>query len=147
MEMGQSRDDITYYEIPVRDIIKQFDIPTDAATGGQHGLCGRGRPPCSISRWTRYCGSADGQLQGQGKTRPDELQIVESAYRTGRREPGQNVTRSLRAAGHDRGQNHDHRQRGGSPGRALRRLTVTAWYPITPSTSLVDAVMDFRTSA
>ena len=55
-------------------------------------------------------------------------------------------TPSPRADGRDRGQDHHRRQRRHGAGRMFAGVTVVTWYPITPSSSLVEPLIDFMKS-
>jgi 2-oxoglutarate/2-oxoacid ferredoxin oxidoreductase subunit alpha len=141
---GHSRDDITYYEIPVRDTIKQFDIPANAANRWATWFMSAWWPSFLASRWITSVQRPDGQLQGQRKTSQMNYQIIEAAYNWSE----ENLTKTdpyrFEADGHDRRQNHDHRQRSRRAGGSLRRSDRRAWYPITPSTSLIDGVLGYK---
>ena len=141
---GKSRADITYYEVPVRDIVKQFDIPSERReqvgnmvyVGVVAQLFGI---PLNLIREAL----AD-NFGGKEKPILMNFQVVEAAYHwtadnLEKRDPfyfePMNATAGkILITGNE----------AAALGALFGGMTVTAWYPITPSTSLVDAILQYQ---
>ncbi len=138
------RDDIIFYEVPVKELIKAFDIPSQRRE--------------QVSNMV-YVGAV-AQLFGididlikqalsdqfGGKERPVQMnmQVIEAAYNwvaenVEKRDPYRfaplNMTEGkILITGNE----------SAALGAIFGGVTVTAWYPITPSTSVVDSVLKYR---
>ncbi len=141
---GKSRADITYYEVPVRDIVKQFDIPAERReqvsnmvyVGVVAQLFGI---PLSLIRE-----ALSDNFGGKEKPIVMNFQVVEAAYywtadNLEKRDPfyfePMNATAGkIIITGNE----------AAALGALFGGMTVTAWYPITPSTSLVDAILQYQ---
>lgn len=141
---GQSRDDITYYEIPVKDTIKQFDIPSERReqvgnmvyVGVVAQLFGI---PLELLR--------DALMDNfKGKEKPVQMnyQIIEAAYAWSKDNLTKNDPYSFEPMHLTDGKIMITGNEAGALGALFGGLTVAAWYPITPSTSLIDAVLAYQ---
>jgi 2-oxoglutarate ferredoxin oxidoreductase subunit alpha len=143
---GRSRDDVIWYELPVKDIMKSLDnVPTDFKD--------------RIANMT-YVGAV-AQLFGlpldivyqslldsfKGKKKPADMNFsaVQASYDwVATNLPKQDPYRFEAMPG----SNGDKIMMTGNEAAGLGAIFggvgVVAWYPITPSTSVVDSVMDFQ---
>ncbi len=141
---GQSRSDITYYEIPVRDTIKQFDIPSERREQvGNMVYVGAVAQLFDIPLERLHAALMD---NFKGKEKPVKLNydIIESAYNWSAEnlekqdpyyfEPMNLTEGKIMITGNE----------AGALGSVFGGLTVAAWYPITPSTSLIDSVLGYQ---
>jgi 2-oxoglutarate/2-oxoacid ferredoxin oxidoreductase subunit alpha len=141
---GQSRGDITYYEIPVKDLMKSVDIPSELRERVTNmvyvGVVAHlfGIPMDVI--WQSLLDNF------KGKERPARLNfnVVELAYKWA----SENLQKTDRYRFEPLNMNEGKILITGNEAAALGALfggvTVVAWYPITPSTSLVDGVLDHK---
>ena len=141
---GHSRSDITYYEVPVRDIVKQFDIPSERREQVSNmvyvGVVAQlfGIPLEQIHQ------ALLDNFSGKEKPVTMNYQVVEAAFQwtadnLEKRDPfyfePMNATEGkIIITGNE----------AAALGALFGGMTVTAWYPITPSTSLVDAILQFQ---
>lgn len=141
---GKSRSDITYYEVPVRDIVKQFDIPAERREQVSNmvyvGVVAQlfGIPLDLIYDALSY------NFGGKEKPIKMNFQVVQAAYdwaadHLEKRDPfyfePMNATAGkIMITGNE----------AAALGALFGGMTVTAWYPITPSTSLVDAILQYQ---
>ena len=141
---GQSRADITYYEVPVKETMAKVDIPSDfrdrIANMVYVGVC------CylfDIPLDVAWQALLD---QFSGKEKPARMnhQVVELAYAWAK----DNLTKDTRfrfeAMNKTQGQILIEGNLSAALGSLFGGLTVAAWYPITPSTSLIDGVLDYK---
>jgi len=141
---GQSRQDIIYYEVPVKEIMGQFkELPTELKDRVTNMV---------------YVGAAaflfdiplDVIKQAlldtfSGKQKPANMNynVVERAYQWSeqnlvKRDPYRFEPLNLTA-----GKILITGNEAGAIGSLFGGVTVASWYPITPSTSLIDALMEY----
>lgn len=140
----RSRDDITYYEIPVRDIVKQFDIPSERREQvGNMVYVGVVAQLFDIPLEEIYNALMD---NFRGKKTPVQMnyQVVEAAYNWS----AANLTKQdhyyFAPLNLTSGKILITGNEAAGLGALFGGLTVAAWYPITPSTSLIDSVLAFQ---
>ena len=141
---GHSRDDITYYEIPVKDTIKEFDIPSERREQvGNMVYVGVVAELFGIPLNTIHDALMD---NFSGKEKPVQMnyQIIEAAYQWS--EDHLENDHAYRFAPMDmtQGKIMITGNEAGALGALFGGLTVAAWYPITPSTSFIDNVLAFK---
>lgn len=139
---GQSRSDIVYYEVPVKEIVSKADIPADF----------RDRIANMI-----YVGAA-AQLFGipmeiirqalldtfNGKQKPADMNfgVVERAFNW----TAENLTKAdpfyFETMNETAGKILITGNEAAALGSLFGGVSFAAWYPITPSTSLIDGMMD-----
>jgi 2-oxoglutarate ferredoxin oxidoreductase subunit alpha len=141
---GQSRSDIVYYEIPVRDTIKLFDIPSERREQVAN-MVYVGVVAYLFGIPLQYLHDALMDNFG-GKPKPVQMnyQVLEAAFKWAeenltktdpyRFEPMDMTQGKIIITGNE----------AAALGAIFGGLTVAAWYPITPSTSLIDAVMGYQ---
>lgn len=140
----QSRDDIVYYEIPVKDLMKSLEIPNDfkervtnmtyvGVIAQLYGI------PMDIV-WQALLSNFN------NKEKPAKMNFgaVEAAYQWTaeniekrdpyRFEPMDATKGKIVITGND----------AAGLGALFGGVGVVAWYPITPSTSLVDAIIGYK---
>jgi 2-oxoglutarate/2-oxoacid ferredoxin oxidoreductase subunit alpha len=141
---GQSRTDITYYEVPVKETMAKVDIPTDfrdrIANMVYVGVC------CYLFDIPLDIAWQALLDQFSGKEKPARMnhQVVELAYAWSK----DNLTKDTRfrfePLNKTQGQILIEGNLSAALGSLFGGLTVAAWYPITPSTSLIDGVLDYK---
>ncbi|MBI5668990.1 MAG: 2-oxoacid:acceptor oxidoreductase subunit alpha [Chloroflexi bacterium] len=140
----KSRSDIIYYEVPVKDTVRQFDIPTERREQVSNMVyVGVVAKLYDIPLETIHQALSD---QFNGKPKPVQMnyQVVEAAYHWAADnlqkldrfhiEPMDKTKGKIIITGNE----------AAALGALFGGVTVTAWYPITPSTSLVDAMLDYK---
>jgi 2-oxoglutarate ferredoxin oxidoreductase subunit alpha len=141
---SQSRTDIVYYEVPVKATVTQANIPTDfrdrIANMVYVGVCAQ-LFGISMSIVKQALLDTFG-----GKEKPASMNygVVELAYQWAeanltKRDPylfePLNLTEGkILITGNE----------SAALGSLFGGLTVAAWYPITPSTSVIDGVLDYK---
>ncbi|MBZ0278061.1 MAG: 2-oxoacid:acceptor oxidoreductase subunit alpha [Anaerolineae bacterium] len=139
-----SREDITYYEVPVKDTVKQFDIPSERreqiANMVYVGVVAQlfGIPLNLI-----YDGLMD-NFKGKEKPVKMNYQVVEAAYQWTAENVVKQDTFAFAPMDKTQGKILITGNEAGGLGAIFGGMTVTAWYPITPSTSLVDSIIDYQ---
>jgi 2-oxoglutarate ferredoxin oxidoreductase subunit alpha len=141
---GQSRADITYYEVPVKETLAKADIPSDfrdrIANMVYVGVC------CYLFDIPLDIAWQALLDQFNGKEKPARMnhQVVELAYSWSK----DNLTKDTRfrfePMNKTQGQILIEGNLSAALGSLFGGLTVAAWYPITPSTSLIDGVLDYK---
>ncbi|HLU09156.1 MAG TPA: 2-oxoacid:acceptor oxidoreductase subunit alpha [Oceanobacillus sp.] len=141
---GHSREDIVYYEIPVKETIAASNIPSDfrdrIANMVYVGVCAQlFGIPMDIVRQALL------DTFG-GKEKPAQMNfgVVERAFNWAaenlvksdpyRFEPLNLTAGKILITGNE----------AAALGSLFGGMTVAAWYPITPSTSVIDAVLDYK---
>ncbi len=137
----QSRDDVTYYEIPVRDIIKQADIPSPFRDRVANMVyVGVVAQLFGIPRDTVWHSLLD-NFNGKEKPAHMNMNVIEMAFKWAeenlqkedpyRFEPLNMTEGKILITGNE----------SGALGALFGGVQVAAWYPITPSTSFIDAMI------
>ncbi len=141
LKYAVSRDDITVYELPVKEIMAQAEFPKDFADRIANmvyvgAACFLFDIPLDIA----YEALLD---QFSGKEKPAKMNhnVVELAYHWA--ETNLNKADPYRFEPMDKtqGQILIEGNEAAALGALFGGVTVVAWYPITPSTSLVDNIM------
>ncbi len=141
---SHSRDDITYYEIPVRDLMKQAEIPSDFRDRVANMVyVGVVSTLFDIPLDVLWQSLLD-NFKGKEKPARMNFNVVELAAEWAK----ENLQKVDRFQFAPMDMNQGKIMITGNEAAALGALyggaTVAAWYPITPSTSLIDSMMDFR---
>lgn len=141
---GHSREDITYYEIPVKETVTAANIASDfrdrianmVYVGACASLFGI---PMTIIRQALL-----DTFNGKEKPAMMNYNVAELAYNWAqenlikadpyRFEPMNETAGKILITGNE----------AAALGALFGGVTVVAWYPITPSTSLVDGILDHR---
>jgi 2-oxoglutarate ferredoxin oxidoreductase subunit alpha len=141
---GQTRHDIVYYEVPVKEIVTKSEIPSDfrdrignmVYVGACAYLFGI---PLDIIRTALL-----DTFNGKEKPANMNFGVIERAYQWAqdnfvkqdpfRFEPLDLTGDKILISGNE----------AAALGSLFGGLTIVAWYPITPSTSLVDGILDHK---
>ena len=141
---GQSRDNIIYYEIPVKDTIKQFEIPSERREQvGNMVYVGVVAQLFDIPLSYVYDALMD---NFGGKEKPVQMnyQIIEAAFQWSQENLVKSDPYRFTPMDMTQGKIMITGNEAGALGAIFGGVTVAAWYPITPSTSLIDSVLGFR---
>ncbi|MBC8100775.1 MAG: 2-oxoacid:acceptor oxidoreductase subunit alpha [Armatimonadetes bacterium] len=141
---GQSRTDIIYYEIPVDAIVKNSEI--DKAFKDRVGnmvYVGVVAKMFSIPLDIAYAALLD-NFNGKEKPAKMNFTVVQNAHQWAednlvKRDPYQFAPMNATA-----GKIVITGNEAAGLGAIFGGLTVAAWYPITPSTSVIDSVLNFK---
>lgn len=143
---GESRQDITYYQIPVKELVAKAEIPSDfrdrignmAYVGAVAYLF---RLPIDVIDSAML-----DTFSGKPKPTAMNMSVVKLAYdwceaNLTKRDPFyfEPITPSM-----TEGKILITGNEAGALGALFGGTSVVAWYPITPSTSLVDGIMDHK---
>jgi 2-oxoglutarate ferredoxin oxidoreductase subunit alpha len=139
---GQSRKDITYYEIPVKETVKQFDIPSERREQVSNMVyVGVVAKLFGIPLELTHTALSE-NFSGKEKPTKMNFQVVEAAYQWA----SENLTKSdpfyFEPMELTQGKILISGNEAAALGALFGGVTVAAWYPITPSTSLIDAILD-----
>ncbi len=139
-----SREDVIYYEIPVRDIVNKSDINPDFKDRMANMVyVGAVAQLFSIPMDIIYAALLE-NFNNKKKAADMNMNVVQNAYDWTaenivkrdpyRFEPMNETAGKILITGNE----------AAALGAIFGGVNVVAWYPITPSTSLVDAVMGFQ---
>jgi 2-oxoglutarate ferredoxin oxidoreductase subunit alpha len=141
---GERRDDITYYHIPVKDIVKEADIPRQFRDRiGNMVYVGACAQLFNIPMDIIYQALLD-QFKGKEKPAKMNFGVIQLAYDW----TAENYTKSDSFAFEPMDKTEGKILITGNEAAALGAIfggvTVASWYPITPSTSLIDALDSYQ---
>lgn len=139
-----SRDDITYYEIPMKDLVSELDIPRDfrdrVANMTYVGLVAKLFDiPLDII-WQSLLDN----FGGKEKPARMNMNMIEASYKWTEENIEKKDPYHFAPLNMNEGKIMITGNEAGALGAIFGGVTFTAWYPITPSTSLVDALIDFK---
>jgi 2-oxoglutarate ferredoxin oxidoreductase subunit alpha len=141
---GKTRDDVTWHEVPVKAILTQEKIETDFRERITNmiyvGVC------CylfDIPMDVAYQALLD---QFNGKKKPADMNfgVVKRAYEWAAENLSKDARFRFEPMNETAGKILIDGNTAGAIGSLFGGLTVAAWYPITPSTSLIDGVLDHK---
>jgi 2-oxoglutarate ferredoxin oxidoreductase subunit alpha len=141
---GHSREDIIYYEIPVKDTIKQFDIPSERREQvGNMVYVGVVAYLFGIPLQYLYDALMD---NFNNKEKPVQMnyQIIEAAHKWSEENLVKSDPYQFAPMDATAGKIIITGNEAGALGAIFGGLTVASWYPITPSTSLIDSVIAYQ---
>ncbi|MCS6836086.1 MAG: 2-oxoacid:acceptor oxidoreductase subunit alpha [Anaerolineae bacterium] len=141
---GHSRSDIIYYEVPVKELMEKTDIHKDFRKRIENmTYVGAVAQLFGIPLERIYYALLD-NFNGKAKPADMNMQVVRLAHEwfaanvekrdPFRFEPMDGTKGKILITGNE----------AAALGALFGGVTVVAWYPITPSTSLVDAMMSFK---
>ncbi len=142
---GQSREDIIYYEVPVKAIVSASDIPKDFQDRiGNMTYVGMVAKLFSIPLDIINTALLD-TFSGKAKPAAMNFGVIERAYQW----TAENVEKRDPYAFEPMPGGTDGKilitgNEAAALGSVFGGVTVAAWYPITPSTSVIDGVMDHK---
>ena len=141
---GHSRSDITYYEVPIKELMEKTNIHKDFRKRIENmTYVGAVAQLFDIPLERIYQALLD-NFNGKVKPADMNMQVVKLAYEwfaanVEKRDPFRFVPMDA-----TKGKILITGNEAAALGALFGGVTVVAWYPITPSTSLVDAVMTFK---
>ena len=141
---NHSRDDIVYYEIPIKDLMAQADIPRDFRKLVENmTYVGAVAQLFDIPLDELWRALLD-NFGGREKPAKMNMGVIELAHQWTadnitkadpyRFEPMNLTDGKIMITGNE----------AGALGSLFGGMTLAAWYPITPSTSFIDAVISFK---
>ncbi|MFN8375855.1 MAG: 2-oxoacid:acceptor oxidoreductase subunit alpha [Anaerolineae bacterium] len=141
---GQSRPDIIYYEIPIKDIMSKTDIPSELRDRITNMIyVGAAAQLFGIPLDIVYEALLD-NFNRKEKAAKLNYNVAELAYNW----TAENIQKrdAFRFEKMDKTQGKIviSGNEAAALGSLFGGLTVAAWYPITPSTSLIDGVLDYK---
>ncbi len=141
---GQSRSDIIYYELPVKELMAKTEIPADLKDRiGNMVYVGAVAQLFGIPLEIIYEALLD-NFNRKEKAARLNYNVVEIAYNwTAENLPKRDVYR-FEKMNETQGKIMISGNEAGALGSLFGGMTVAAWYPITPSTSLIDGVLDYK---
>lgn len=139
-----SREDIIYYEVPVRDLVKDAGLDADFRDRIANMIyVGAVAQLFGIPLQTVYQALLD-NFGGRAKLADLNFPMVEKAYNWS----AENLTKQdpyrFEPMNETEGKILIDGNTAAALGAIFGGVSVVAWYPITPSTSLVDAIMGYR---
>ncbi len=141
---GRSRDDITWYEVPVKEIMKQVEVSSDLAKRVENmtyvGVVAYLFNIPLDEIWKAL-------LQNfNGKEKPAKLnfEAVKLAYEYAKNNFIKQDPFWFEYDNQTEGKILITGNEAGALGSIFGGVNVVAWYPITPSTSLVDSILDYQ---
>jgi len=141
---GQSRPDIIYYEIPVKDIIKKSEIAADfrdrVANMVYVGVVAHLFDIPMDVLWNSLLDN----FKGKEKPAKMNFNVLELAYQWSVENLQKKDHYSFAPMNENEGKIMITGNEAAAIGALFGGLTLAAWYPITPSTSLIDAVLTYQ---
>ncbi len=141
---SHSRDDITYYEIPVKDIMKQTDVPSAFSKRVENmTYVGAVAQLFNIPLNEIYTALLE-SFGGKEKPAKMNMNVIELAYQWTAENIEKQDQYSVEPMDKTEGKIFITGNEAGGLGAIFGGATVVSWYPITPSTSFVDAMIGFK---
>lgn len=139
-----SRSDITYYEVPVKDLMAKTDIPSDFKKRVENmTYVGAVAQLFSIPLDMIYTALL-ANFNGKAKAADMNMQVIRLAYEYFEANVEKRDPYRFEPMDETRGKILITGNEAGALGSIFGGVNLVAWYPITPSTSLVDAVISFK---
>ncbi len=141
---GQSRPDITYYEIPVKETVAKSEIPSEFRDRISNmvyvGVCAYlFNMPLDIVRKALL-----DTFNGKEKPTAMNFGVIQNAYDWA----SANVTKAdpfrFETLNLTEGKILITGNEAAALGALFGGITIAAWYPITPSTSMIDGILDHK---
>jgi len=144
LKIGQERSDVTYYAVPVRELMKKIDIDRQFRSRVENmTYVGVVAQLYDISMEKIY-EALLASFNGKKKPADMNMQVAQLAFDWAaenlekrdpyRFEPMNGTAGKIMITGNE----------AGALGAIFGGVHLVSWYPITPSTSLVDAVNDYK---
>ena len=139
-----SRDDITYYEVPVKDIMKQADVPSAFSKRVENmTYVGAVAKLFDIPQDELYKALLE-SFGGKEKPAKMNMNVVELAYQWTEENIQKQDPYYIEPMNATAGKIFITGNEAGGLGAIFGGASVVSWYPITPSTSLVDSIISFK---
>ncbi|MEM6527432.1 MAG: 2-oxoacid:acceptor oxidoreductase subunit alpha [Chloroflexota bacterium] len=140
----QSRDDIVYYEMPVKALVKEAGVPSAFRDRIANMVyVGVFAQLFGIPKEVIYDALLD-NFGGRAKLADMNFPLVESAFDWSAENHTKRDPYRLEPMDGTKGQILIDGNQAGALGALFGGVQMVAWYPITPSTSLVDAVIKHK---
>ncbi len=144
LKYNVTREDITVYELPVKEILKQAEFPKDFADRIANmvyvgAACFLFDIPLDIAY-----GALLDQFSGREKPAKMNHNVVELAYHWSKDNLTKRDPYGFEPLNLTEGKILIEGNEAAALGALYGGVSVVAWYPITPSTSVVDNIMDHR---
>jgi 2-oxoglutarate ferredoxin oxidoreductase subunit alpha len=143
IKFGRRRDDVTYYPLPVKDLLKQVNPPPklkDYVTNMSY--VGALIEILDIEM-DEIVAALNHHFKGKASAVNLNLNMVNAAREWARANLAKSDPYRVERMNLTEGMILIDGNSAGALGALCGGMTVTAWYPITPSTSLVDAVAEY----
>ena len=141
---SHSRDDINYYEIPVKDLMKQADVPREFSSRVENmTYVGVVAQMFDIPLDEIYKALLE-NFKGKAKPADMNMQVVRLAHEYAEQNLEKRDPYYFAYDDQTKGKIFITGNEAGALGAIFGGVNVVAWYPITPSTSFVDAVINFK---
>jgi 2-oxoglutarate/2-oxoacid ferredoxin oxidoreductase subunit alpha len=138
------RADVIYYELPVKDIIKEANIASDLRDRVANMVyVGAVAQLFSIPMDTVYAALLD-NFNGKEKPAKINFDVVQRAFDWSKANHVKRDPYLFEPMNETEGKIVITGNEAGALGSVFGGVTVVAWYPITPSTSLVDSVISYK---
>lgn len=139
-----SRNDITYYELPVKDLVKPFDIPTERREQVSNMVYVGAVAQLFDIPLTMILEALNDQFNDKPKPVQMSYQVVEAAYHWAADNLQKRDLFHFAPMDKTKGKIIITGNEAAALGALFGGVTMTAWYPITPSTSLVDTIIEHK---
>jgi 2-oxoglutarate ferredoxin oxidoreductase subunit alpha len=140
----KSREDIVYYEIPVKDLMKQADVASDLRERVTNmtyvGVMARLIDIPLDVLWRSLLDN----FKGKEKPARLNMNVIELAHAWAVESLEKRDRFYVQPMDKNEGKIVITGNEAGAIGALFGGLTVASWYPITPSTSLIDAVLSYK---
>lgn len=139
-----SRSDITYYEVPIKELMAKTDIPSDFKKRVENmTYVGAVAQLFSIPLDMIYTALL-ANFNGKVKAADMNMQVIRLAYEHFEANVEKRDPYRFEPMDETRGKILITGNEAGALGSIFGGVNLVAWYPITPSTSLVDGVINFK---
>jgi 2-oxoglutarate/2-oxoacid ferredoxin oxidoreductase subunit alpha len=141
---GQSRSDIIYYELPLKELMAKTEIPSDFRERITNMIyVGAVAQLFGIPLDIVYEALLD-NFNRKEKAAKLNYNVVELAYNWTAENIQKRDVYRFEKMDKTQGKILISGNEAGAIGSLFGGMTVAAWYPITPSTSLIDGVLDYK---
>lgn len=141
---GHSRDDIVYYEVPMKEIMQQTDIPREFTARVENmTYVGVVAQMFEIPLDEIYKALLE-NFGGKAKPAEMNMSVVRLSYEYAEKNLEKQDPYYFAYDNQTEGKIFITGNEAGALGAIFGGVSVVAWYPITPSTSFVDAVISYK---
>lgn len=139
----QDRDDITYYQMPVKDLVAKADVPKDLVSYVQNMVYVGVLATLLDIDLDEVAFSLDFHFGGKKKPIEMNMNVVRLAYEWAQDNLAKTDPYVVRLMDKTQGMLLLDGNSAGALGAVFGGVTFAAWYPITPSTSMIDALRTY----
>lgn len=145
-KIKQDRDDITYYPMPVKALIDAADVPSSLKSYVSNMVYVGVLATLLNIDLDQIAFALDFHFGGRAKPINMNMAVVRAAYEWAQDNLAKNDPYTVEPMQKTEGMLLLDGNSAGALGAVFGGVTVIAWYPITPSTSLVDAAREYLTN-